>query len=154
MENSFRLSQKNIVLDLLFCFFSYNQGEMIDSNLLIDAPQSLTAKINPNKVVNLFKGSNVAIENDSIRSWINVKKETGMPVEIGIAITPKTLERPPENSHSSTIITPLYLKAKQIIPFDYIGLNWNPRNRPPPGAQVPMHYLMTTILLVICPKII
>lgn len=140
MENSFRLSQKIIALVLLFLIFSCNQDETINSDLLTNDSQSLTAKISPDKI-NLFKGPRIMLGNDSIRSWISIKKETGMPVEIGIVIPPKAFEGLPENDdHGSTIIVPLHLKAKQLTPFDHIGLNWNPHGHVPIGIFDTPHF--------------
>lgn len=139
MENSFRSSQKIIALVLLFLIFSCNQDETISSDLLTNDSQSLTAKISPDKI-NVFKGPRILLGNDSIRSWISIKKETGMPVEIGIVIPPKALEDLPEDGHGSTIVVPLHLKAKQATPFNHIGLNWNPNGHPPPGVFDAPHF--------------
>lgn len=139
MENSFRSSQKIIALVLLFLIFSCNQDETISSDLLTNDSQSLTAKISPDKI-NVFKGPRILLGNDSIRSWISIKKETGMPVEIGIVIPPKALEGLPEDGHGSTIVVPLHLKAKQATPFNHIGLNWNPNGHPPPGVFDAPHF--------------
>lgn len=139
MENSFRSSQKIIALVLLFLIFSCNQDETISSDVLTNDSQSLTAKISPDKI-NVFKGPRILLGNDSIRSWISIKKETGMPVEIGIVIPPKALEGLPEDGHGSTIVVPLHLKAKQATPFNHIGLNWNPNGHPPPGVFDAPHF--------------
>ena len=56
---------------------------MKDGNFLTDAPQSLTAKINKEKLKQ-FKGSESTLGFGEVCSWITVNKENGMPSEIGI----------------------------------------------------------------------
>ncbi|HSN48685.1 MAG TPA: DUF5602 domain-containing protein [Flavobacterium sp.] len=126
MENLFTMPKKIILLGSLLFFFSCSQDEIINNGSEESTALSFTAKISPDKV-NVFKGPKVAMGNDSVRSWISVRKETGLPVEIGIEMTPGSLEGLPENGQnieSPTYVLPLHLKAKQLTPFKHIGINW------------------------------
>src|SRR3970282_2693590 len=96
MENLFTMPKKILVLGSLFFFFSCAQDEMINNDLQNNASLSFTAKMSADKL-NVFKGPKVAIGNDSARSWISVRKDTGLPHEIGIEMTPGALTGLPDN---------------------------------------------------------
>lgn len=151
MENLFRVSKKIIVLCFLFFFFSCSQDEMINNDLQTNVSQSLTAKISKVKL-NVFKGPEVSLGNGKVRSWISVNKETGMPLEIGIEMTPGALTGLPDGASGVELpvyILPLHLKATQLTPFDHIGLNWNPHGHEPEHVfDVPhfdFHFYMISV---------
>ncbi len=149
MGNLFYNSKKLLLVGALLLFFSCAQDEPLNGDLLETTSQSLTAKISPDKV-NVFKGPEIEIGNGIVRSWISIKKETGMPDEIGIVMTPGALTGlPDESDHGSSITVPLHLKATQLTPFDHIGLNWNPHGHPPPGvfdaAHFDIHFYMISV---------
>lgn len=149
MENLFYASKKLILIGSLLLFFSCAQDEPLNDDLLKTTSQSLTAKISPDKLL-VFKGPEVEIGNGIVRSWISVNKLSRMPVEIGIEMTRGALEGLPDlPDHGPTIVLPLHLKAKQLTPFDHIGLNWNPRGHEPEGVfNVPhfdIHFYMISV---------
>lgn len=151
MENLFRLSQKIIALVVLFFFFSCSQDETNKSDLQTNDSQSLTAKISKDKL-NVFKGPENTLGNGKVRSWISVNKENGMPVEIGIEITARAFTGLPDADPGVELpvyIVPLHLKAKQLTPFDHIGLNWNPHGHQPEHVfDVPhfdIHFYMISV---------
>ena len=61
-----------------------------------------------------------------MRSWISIRKDTRLPHEIGIEMTPQALQGLPTEDHGATIIAPLHIKARQLTPFTHIGVNWQP----------------------------
>jgi hypothetical protein len=124
---------------------------MINNDLQTNASQSLTAKMSKDKL-NVFKGPEVSLGNGKVRTWISVNKETGMPLEIGIEMTPRALTGLPDGASGvepPVYILPLHLKATQLTPFDHIGLNWNHNGHPPPGVfDVPhfdFHFYMISV---------
>jgi hypothetical protein len=126
MENLFTMSKKIIVLGSLFFLFSCAQDELLNDDLLEITSQNFTQKWSADKL-NVFKGPKVAIGNDSARSWVSVRKDTGLPYEIGIEMTPGALTGLPDDTpglEGPTIVLPLHIKAKQLTPFKHIGLNW------------------------------
>lgn len=153
MKNLFGMPKTIIVLGSLFFLFSCSQDEMVNNDLQESTPLSLTAKMSSKKL-NVFKGPQVALGYGKVRSWISVDSN-GFPNEIGIEITPEAFKKltannaktlPPEGE---TIVVPLQLKAKQLTPFDHIGLNWNPHGHQPPGVfDVPhfdIHFYMISV---------
>lgn len=144
MENLYRIPKKIIALGLLFLFFSCSQDEAVNSDLQTNESLSFAARMSKEKL-NVFKGPQVALGYGKVRSWVSVNKD-GFPNEIGIEITPEAFKNlsaetaksvPPEHS---TIVIPLHLKAKQLTPFDHVGLNWNPHGHPPPGVFDAPHF--------------
>ena len=134
MKHLFRMPKTIIVLGSLFFLFSCSQDEMVNNDAQESTSLELTAKMSSKKL-NVFKGPQVALGYGKVRSWISVDSN-GFPDEIGIEITPDAFKNlmmedaktlPPEGE---TIVVPLQLKAKQLTPFDHIGLNWNPHGHP------------------------
>lgn len=148
MENLFYTSKKVLIVGSLLLFFSCAQEELLNDDSLKTTSQSLTAKISPDKI-NVFKGPEIEIGNGIVRSWISVKKETGIPDEIGIVMTPGALTGLPDGTDHPTHVIPLHLKAKQLTLFDHIGLNWNPHGHQPPGVfDIPhfdIHFYMISV---------
>jgi hypothetical protein len=141
MENLFYTSKKLILIGSVFLFFSCSQDELLNNDSLKATSQSLTAKISPDKVI-VFKGPKVAFGQDSVRSWVSMNKATGLPVEIGIEMTPGALTGLTDNGDGSTHVIPLHLKARQLTPFNHIGLNWRNHGHAggPPGTFTSEHF--------------
>jgi hypothetical protein len=130
MENLFYTSKKLFLIGSLLLFFSCSQDELLNDDLLKTSSESLTAKISPDKVI-VFKGPKVAFGQDSVRSWVSVNKLNGLPVEIGIEMTPGALLGLPQvEGPGATNVLPLHIKARQLTPFKHIGLNWQNHGHP------------------------
>ncbi|MBP2282824.1 hypothetical protein H4V97_001142 [Flavobacterium sp. CG_23.5] len=126
MENLFTMPKKIIVLGSLFLLFSCAQDELLNDDSLKATPRTFIEKWSSDKL-NVFKGPKVAVGNDSVRSWISVRKDTGLPNEIGIEMSPGALTGLPDYApgvEGPTIVLPLHIKAKQLTPFKHIVLNW------------------------------
>lgn len=126
MGNSCTLLKKIIVLGSFLFLLSCSQDEMINVDLQKNTSKSFNEKMSANKL-NVFKGPQVILGDGKVRSWISVSKETRMPIEIGIEMTPGALTGLPDaapGSESPTILLPLHHKAKELTPFMHIGLNW------------------------------
>lgn len=142
MENLFKMPKKIIVLGSLFFLFSCAQDELLKDDSLKTTSETLTEKWSIDKV-NVFKGPNVAVGNGTVRSWISLRKETGLPYEIGIEMTPGALELdglPDEGEHTPSHIVPLHPKAKQLTPFDHLGLNWQNHGHPANPKFLAKHF--------------
>lgn len=86
----------------------------------------------------LFKGPRVTLGDGKARSWILLNQD-GFPMEIGVELTPDAMEGLSTDDHES-IVLPLHHKAKEVTPFDHIGLNWNPNGHPPEGVFDAPHF--------------
>lgn len=153
MENLFTLQKKIVALGALLFLFACSSDEMTNSDLQTNSTLLLSGKVNTDKLL-VFKGPEVQFGYGKVRSWISVTKN-GNPNEIGIEITPEAFKNLTDEddkkipSDHSTIIVPLHLKAKQLTPFDHIGLNWNPHGHIPVGVfDVPhfdIHFYMISV---------
>ncbi|HTG66403.1 MAG TPA: hypothetical protein VL859_08520 [Flavobacterium sp.] len=153
MENLFTLPKKIIALGALLFLFSCSSDEMTSSDLQTNSTLQLTGKVDNSKLL-VFKGPEKQLGYGKVRSWISVTK-SGNPNEIGIEITPEAFKNLTDEDDKkipadhSTIIVPLHLKAKQLTPFDHIGLNWNPHGHVPEGVfDVPhfdIHFYMISV---------
>ncbi|MFV8336064.1 hypothetical protein ACNQF7_08255 [Flavobacterium sp. RSP29] len=144
MKNLFTLPKKMMVLGSLFFLFSCSQDEMIITDLQKNVSSSFTAKTSAAKLT-VFKGPQVALGYGKLRSWISVDSN-GYPNEIGIEITPEAFKNLETNNSKSvppdgeTIVVPLQSKARELTPFDHIGLNWNPHGHEPAGVFDVPHF--------------
>lgn len=121
--------------------------------ILISCEKEEFSEVNNNKISNdfiktdskentvtIFKGREIRLGKGMVRSWISVDTN-GFPQEIGVEFTPGALkDLPLESGHESTIVLPLHIKAKQLTPFDHIGLNWNPNGHDPQGVFTVPHF--------------
>jgi len=150
MENLFYTSKRLILIGLLFLFFSCSQDDLLNNDSPKTSSESLSnSELASKKDYIVFKGPEVEIGNGIVRSWFKVSKDE-MPIEIGVEMTPGALAGlPDESDHSETIVVPLHLKAKQLTPFNHVGINWNPNGHPPPGVfDVPhfdIHFYMISV---------
>ena len=152
MENLFTLSKKMIALGVLLTLSACSSDEMTNSNSEANSTLLLSGKVNTEKLL-IFKGPEVQLGYGKVRSWISITKN-GDPHELGLEITAKayhnlTDEDDKKIPDHSNINIPLHLKAKQLTPFDHIGLNWNPHGHFPPGLfDIPhfdIHFYMISI---------
>ncbi|GEL12260.1 hypothetical protein SAMN05192550_3169 [Flavobacterium glycines] len=153
MENLFTLPKKMITLVILLFLFACSSDDMTNSDLQSNSTALLSGKTNTDKLL-VFKGPEVQFGYGKVRSWISVS-QSGTPNEIGLEITPEAFKNLTDENDKkipadhSTVIVPLHLKAKQLTPFNHIGLNWNPRGHIPEGVfDVPhfdIHFYMISI---------
>lgn len=153
MENLFTLPKKMITLGILLFLFACSSDDMTNSDLQSNSTALLSGKANTDKLL-VFKGPEVQFGYGKVRSWISVS-QSGTPNEIGLEITPEAFKNLTDENDKkipadhSTVIVPLHLKAKQLTPFNHIGLNWNPRGHIPEGVfDVPhfdIHFYMISI---------
>lgn len=153
MENLFTLPKKMITLGILLFLFACSSDDMTNSDLQSNSTALLSGKTNTDKLL-VFKGPEVQFGYGKVRSWISVSL-SGTPNEIGLEITPEAFKNLTDENDKkipadhSTVIVPLHLKAKQLTPFNHIGLNWNPHGHIPEGVfDVPhfdIHFYMISI---------
>lgn len=75
--------------------------------------------------LNVFKGPQVQYGSGKARSWISIDAE-GKPVELALVFTHEVFDDleilPTDNS---TTVLPLHKKAKEVTPFEHLGVNWS-----------------------------
>lgn len=141
--------KKLVLIGSFLLFLSCTEDELTTTDSPKTKSSSLTEKVSSEKT-NVFKGPEVKVGNGFARSWISIKKESEIPDEIGIELTPEALtELPHEDEHGTKFLIPLHLKARQLTPFNHIDLNWNPNGHLPPGVfDVPhfdFHFYLTSV---------
>ncbi|MCF1191636.1 hypothetical protein LRR18_08575 [Mangrovimonas sp. AS39] len=114
---------------LLGC--SSQDTNLIDENAGINSNMDVISAQKKFDKLNMFKGPQVDFGSGKVRSWISVDKDD-FPVELGIEITPEALADL-ESLPGDDVITsiPFHLKAKQLTPYEHIGLNWEPMGHAP-----------------------
>ena len=151
--------KKVMALVIVFSFCSCSTNDEL-SNASTSTNSSL--KTSSDKF-NVFKGPEVQYLNGKARSWISINKE-GFPLELAIEFTPDVLvDLPiptdgemvmPENNvlpgtlvEDGATVLPLHSKAKEVTPFEHIGLNFQPMGHDP-GFNVPhfdLHFYAITL---------
>ncbi|ESU19721.1 hypothetical protein FCR2A7T_18830 [Flavobacterium cauense R2A-7] len=130
---------KIILLILTFALVSCEKEEFTEAGNNKTYNEEVKADSKGN-LVTVFKGREVRLGEGMVRSWISVDAN-GYPREIGVEFTPEALKGLPLNSgHENTIVLPLHLKARELTPFDHIGLNWNPTGHDPQGVFTVPHF--------------
>lgn len=75
--------------------------------------------------VNVFKGPQVQYGDGKLRSFVSIDKQK-FPVEIGIIMTPEVLDNlailPP---WEILTVLPLHHKAKEVTPFEHLGVKYS-----------------------------
>ncbi len=126
MKTLFKQTSNLLVLGLIFGFFACSPEEdpaTFDTSLS-DSSNSFLNKRSAEKV-NIFKGPVVEYGSGKARSWISVNG-VGFPVEIGIEFTAEVLEDRSllPNDFNQTMVLPLHHKAKELTPFEHIGMKY------------------------------
>lgn len=133
MKLLIKRNKKLLLLSFIVIALSCNRDDdqAVDQESLIEASLSFEAQKKDEKV-NVFKGPEVQYGEGKARSWITINKE-GFPVEIGIELTSGTLKDRTElaTGHEETTVLPLHHKAKELTPFEHIGLNYQPGGHGP-----------------------
>jgi hypothetical protein len=153
MENLFTQPKKIIALGALLFLVSCSSDDMTTSDLQSNSTALLSGKNNTEQLI-VYKGPEIQLGYGKVRSWISVTK-SGNPNEIGLEITAEALQSITNEDDKkipadhSTIIVPLHLKARQLTPFNHIGLNWNPNGHMPNGVfDIPhfdFHFYMISV---------
>ena len=122
-----------VVLVLMFVMYACSQEESIltsdiDRNVNAD---TFLLKAKGDKL-NVFKGPEVQYGHGKARSWISIN-EDGFPVEIGVELTAKVFSDLTllKEGHELTTVLPLHIKAKEVTPFEHLGLNYQPEGHGP-----------------------
>lgn len=130
---------KIVLLSFLFILVSCEKEDFTEVNNNKTNSEELKADSKGN-LINVFKGPQVRLGNGMARSWISVNSN-GFPQELGVEFTTGALrDLPLDSEHENTIVLPLHHKAKQLTPFDHIGLNWNPNGHDPEGVFTVPHF--------------
>ncbi|WP_299397581.1 hypothetical protein [uncultured Gelidibacter sp.] len=133
METQFKLFRKCLIVVLLFGVFACSQDEEALSNdgVAIEKSKDYLANRSSN-VINVFKGPEVQYGSGKARSWICVNS-AGFPEEIGIELTSKVFNDLSllHEGHEMTVVLPLHKKAKELTPFEHLGLNYQPAGHGP-----------------------
>ena len=129
MKTIVSMSKKMLLMGLITFAFSCNNED--DPTLRMEQNDLLQAKKSAEKV-NVFKGPEVQYGSGKARSWISINGE-GYPIEIGIEITPEVFDNLSELTigHEESTVLPLQQKAKELTPFEHIGLNYQPDGHGP-----------------------
>ncbi len=134
MKTLFKKTSNLVALSLVFGFFACSHEDVpatIDSSM--NESTSFLVQRNAERI-NIFKGPVVAYGSGKARSWISINSE-GYPVEIGMELTADVFDDLSllESDQELTITTvlPLHHKAKELTPFEHIGLNYQPHGHAP-----------------------
>ncbi len=133
MKTLFKQCSKLFVLGLIFGFLACSPQ---DNTAPVDSlnDESLTSFLanRGQENTNTFKGPVVEYGAGKARSWISVNKE-GFPIEIGIELTREVFEDLDllDSGHELTTVLPLHHKAKELTPFEHLGLNYQPEGHGP-----------------------
>ena len=120
---------------------SCSKTEEIDLNSEGEALDAIAAK--KEEKVNIFKGPQVQYGSGKARSWISIDSD-GKPAEIALVFTKEVFDNL-EVLPAETVLT-LHQKAKEVTPFEHIGVNWSPHGHLP-VFLVPhfdLHFYMIT----------
>lgn len=82
---------------------------------------------------NIYKGPAINMGNGLVRSWIRVN-QFNKPLEFGIEMTDDALDKLPidiDNQANFEYYIPIENKAKELLAFDHIIINWNPNGHEP-----------------------
>lgn len=96
-------------------------------------------------------GDTMDMGNGTARTWVHIDKD-GKPDQVGITLTETALEglqtAKPDNGMDGYEFTLKLPKEASILPFDHIGIDWNPKGHTPaPIYTVPhfdFHFYMIT----------
>lgn len=103
------------------------------------------------QVRNYVVGDTMDMGNGTVRSWVHTDKD-GKPDQIGITFTESALENlpktKPDNGMDGYEFTLKLPKEASVLPFNHIGIDWNPFGHvPAPIYTVPhfdFHFYMMT----------
>jgi hypothetical protein len=132
MKEQFNNLKKTLILAIVISVFSCsNNDEPVLSDTLSTSDLKSVLKLKDEKAL-VFKGPEVQYGEGKARSWIVVNKD-GFPLEIGIELTSGALSNLSEltTGHEETMVLPLHYKAKELTPFEHIGLNYQPEGHGP-----------------------
>tara|TARA_R100000935_G_C2838531_1_gene169620 strand:- start:630 stop:1487 length:858 start_codon:yes stop_codon:yes gene_type:complete len=133
MKTQLKQFRSFLVLAVIFGIFSCSQEESVLSNdgILNENLETFLVNRSADKL-NVFKGPEVQYGLGKARSWISVNRD-GFPIEIGIELTPKVLSDLTllNEGHELTTVLPLHKKAKDLTPFEHLGLNYQPEGHGP-----------------------
>ena len=128
MKTLFNQTSKTVALGMITVLAACSPEEETPNtiDLSVNTDDNFIAQRNSEKV-NVFKGPEVQYGSGKARSWISVNEE-GFPMEIGIELTEEVFDDvsqlETENELTSSVILPLHQKAKELTPFEHIGLNY------------------------------
>ena len=133
MKRQFNNLKRTLTLAILISALSCSNTEepVVNETLNNDIAKSVL-KLKDDKT-NVFKGPEVQYGSGKARSLIRLDKE-GFPLEIAIELTPEVLSDLSalhSNGHEETVVLPLHKKAKEVTPFEHIGLNFQPDGHGP-----------------------
>ena len=132
MKTQFDNLKKTMILAILICLLSCsNNDELVLNDTLNTSIAKSVLKVKDDKA-NVFKGPEVQYGSGKARSWISLDKE-GFPLEIAIEFTPEVLSdlNALHTNHDEATLLPLHKKAKEVTPFEHIGLNFQPYGHGP-----------------------
>tara|TARA_R100000935_G_scaffold34485_1_gene55132 strand:- start:2558 stop:3409 length:852 start_codon:yes stop_codon:yes gene_type:complete len=132
MKTLFNQTKKILAVAVILFFVACSPEEKLTLDpLATDVSRSLSAKENFEKI-NIFKGPQVQYGSGKARSWISVN-HNGMPIEIGIELSEEVFNDLSllETGHDLTTVLPLHHKAKELTPFEHLGLNYQPEGHGP-----------------------
>ena len=92
---------------------------------------------------NTFYGPTIQMGEGHVRSWVNISHDD-KALAIGIEMTEGALMQHEHSTsadgHSNEFVMLLHQKAKELMPFDHIVINWNEAGHPPPGIYTVPHF--------------
>lgn len=133
MKLFLKQNKMTLLIGLIFIAHACSPNEeTLTSNDLLNHEASISFDKQNDQKVNVFKGPEVQYGKGKARSWISINVE-GIPVEIGIELSKGVFANLSELAigHELTTVLPLHYKAKEITPFEHIGLNFQPEGHGP-----------------------
>ena len=98
---------------------------------------------NSNDEYNTFYGPTIQMGEGHARSWVNISHDD-KALAVGIEMTDDALlqheHSTSEDGHSNEFVVLLHQKAKELMPFDHVVINWNEAGHPPPGIFTVPHF--------------
>jgi hypothetical protein len=132
MKTLLKHHRQLLVLGLIFIVLACSRDESAVSNTSVLDDQSSFITTRQGERVNVFKGPQIQYGSGKARSWISVNSN-GFPVELGMELTSDVLNDLSllNTGHELTTVLPLHHKAKQLTPFEHLGLNFQPAGHGP-----------------------
>jgi hypothetical protein len=90
-------------------------------------------------------GESKRLGGGTVRSWVRLDAQ-GKPTALGATFSEAALTRLPSSGFELVLVLP---NVPSVVPFNHIGLNWNPQGHGPPGvynkAHFDVHFYMVSV---------
>jgi len=119
---------------------SFKDELTIEGKIVIPQETNTLAR-NEEVEYNTFYGPVVQMGEGHVRSWANISHDN-IALAIGIEMTEGALQLHDHDGDENSLefLIQLHQKAKALMPFDHIVVNWNEHGHPPPGIYSAPHF--------------